>query len=389
MESFDHEVFEFMGKAKIPGGALAVVKDGRLVYARGYGWADREKRIPVEATSLFRIASISKPFTAVAVMKLVEEGDLNLTDRAFDIVRLPAVVPAGKSIDPRLRSITIDQLLHHTGGWDREMSLDPMFQSQRICKAVGAGSPADQTSIIRFMLGQHLDFNPGTRYAYSNFGYCVLGRVIERITGQSYEAFVKEKVMAPIGITRMRIGATLDGRQAPGEVRYYLPDNALETSLFPGTDRLVPQPYGGFNLEAMDSNGAWIASAVDLVRFAAALGEPDKCPCLNPRTVTLMYEPPAPPAGRRSSGQLESDYYGCGWEVTSKKRIPKATYWHSGCLPGTSTWLVRRGDGVTWALLFNQRTGGAGERMIDSGLNRAANRISDWPTGNLFDQFKG
>ena len=177
-EAFDREVGEFMKARAIPGGALAVVKDRRLVYARGYGLADREKNSAVEADSLFRIASVSKPITAVAVLKLVEDGKLDLEQRAFDIVKAD---PLGEG-DARLRQITIRQLLHHTGGWDRGKSFDPMFRSRRIAKAAGVDAPAMPAAIIRYMIGQPLDFEPGSRYAYSNFGYCVLGRVIERIT---------------------------------------------------------------------------------------------------------------------------------------------------------------------------------------------------------------
>ena len=119
LASFDREIDQFMSARNIPGGALAVVKDRRLIYARGYGWADREKKLPVNADSLFRIASISKPITAVSVLKLVEQGKLNLEDRAFDFVKLPAVIPTGQQADARLARITIRQLLDHTAGWDR------------------------------------------------------------------------------------------------------------------------------------------------------------------------------------------------------------------------------------------------------------------------------
>lgn len=156
----------------VPGGALAVVKDGRLVYAKGYGWADREKKAPVTPTSLFRIASVSKPITAVAVMKLIEEGRLDLDARAFDIVRLPPVFTKRKKPDPRSKRVTVRQLLQHTGGWDRDKSFDPMFRPVEIAEAVGVPPPAPPEAVIRYMMGQPLDFAPGARYAYSNFDYC-------------------------------------------------------------------------------------------------------------------------------------------------------------------------------------------------------------------------
>ena len=92
-------------------------------------------------------------------------------------------------------------------------------------------------NVIRYMLSRPLDFDPGTRYAYSNFGYCVLGRLIEKLSGVAYEKFVQEKVLAPAGIKRMRLGASLDGKQAPGEVRYYTRSNEMADNVFPDGPR--------------------------------------------------------------------------------------------------------------------------------------------------------
>src|SRR5262249_27029351 len=152
-------------------------------------------------------------------------------------------------------------------------------------------------------------------YAYSNFGYCVLGRILERLSGQPYGQLVKERVLAPLGIQRMRLGASLDGRQADGEVRYYTRDNEDAESVFPGSTGKVPMPYGGFNLEAMDAHGGWIASAIDLVRFAAALDDPAHSPLLRPASFATLSTPPPAPASRRSDGTLEERYYGWGWMI--------------------------------------------------------------------------
>ena len=377
-----------MSARKVPGGALAVVKDRRLVYARGYGWADRGKKLPAKADSLFRIASISKPFTAVAVLKLVEEGRLKLADRAFDFIELKAIVETGKTPDARLKEITIRQCLDHTGGWDRNASFDPMFRSPIICRAVGAPAPADSAAVIRYMMGQPLDFAPGARFAYSNFGYCVLGRVIEKVTGQPYGKFVTDRVLTPAGIKRMRLGATLDGKQAEGEVRYYTSDNAEGESLFPAEPGKVPWPYGAFHLEAMDAHGGWISSAVDLARFAAALDPSNRSPLLKPETLRVMHEPPAPPAARNGDGTMKDSHYGCGWFVRPD-RGGTMTSWHGGSLPGTSTLLVRRGDGLSWAVLFNQRSSDKKlpDGAIDAALHDAASAVKSWPGEDLFTKF--
>ena len=115
-DAFDREMLAFMNARQVPGGSLAVVKDGRLVYAKGYGWANREKKIPVTPASLFRIASISKPITAVAVLKLVEDKKLDLEARAFDLLRTEPVLKDRRPPDARLSRITVRHLLQHTGG---------------------------------------------------------------------------------------------------------------------------------------------------------------------------------------------------------------------------------------------------------------------------------
>lgn len=379
-----------MAVRKIPGGALAVVKDRRLVYARGYGWADRDAKIPVKADSLFRIASITKPFTVVAVLKLVEEGKLRLSDRAFPILQLRPLPAIGQKVDPRLNQITILHLLQHTAGWDRDLSGDPMFRSKEISKAADLPGPADPETIIRYMLGRPLDFEPGERHAYSNYGYCVLGQIIRKISGLGYEQFVREKILKPAGITRMKVGATLDGQQAVGEVRYYTPDDAAGASVFPGAAR-VPQPYGCWHLEAMEAHGGWIASAVDLARFAAALDDPARSLLLKPETIAKMYAPPAAPVARESDGKISAAYYGCGWMVRPVGTGGKANYWHNGSLPGTSTLLVRRSDGLSWAALFNQRSEDKKlpDGEIDGALHRAASAVKEWPEGDLFPALAG
>src|SRR5580658_6116552 len=218
-EAFDEEVNSFMQPRKIPGGALAVIKNRRLVYARAYGFADLEKKEPAQPDSLFRIASISKPFTAVAVLQLAAAGHLQMDAPAFALLQLEPL--PGQQPDPRLHRITVRHLLHHTAGWDRDQSGDPMFMSEKIARANGEPPPANQHAIIRYMLGQPLDFDPGARYAYSNFGYCALGRIIEKISGQDYAAFMRQNVLGPIGIRRMRLGLSRAEGRAPGEVKYY------------------------------------------------------------------------------------------------------------------------------------------------------------------------
>jgi N-acyl-D-amino-acid deacylase len=388
--AFDREMELFMAARQVPGGALAVVKDRQLVYARGYGWADRDVKIPVKADSLFRIASVSKPITAVAMLKLIEDGKLKPDTKACPLLELSPAVASFLDPEPRLRQITIRQLLQHTGGWDRDKSFDPMFRPGEIARATNTPAPAEPLAVIRYMLSRKLDFEPGARYAYSNFGYCVLGRVIEKITGQTYEKFVQEKVLTPAGIKRMRIGASLEGKQAPGEVRYYTSGNDQTQNVFPVEPKQVPRPYGGFHLEAMDAHGGWIASAVDLARFAAALDDPERSPLLKPASFTTMSAPPPPPASRKADGSLEDAYYGCGWSVRPVGKNGKANYWHTGSLPGTNTLLMRLANGLSIAALFNLRSEDKNlpDSEIDPALHRAAAAVEKWPEQDLFASFQ-
>jgi N-acyl-D-amino-acid deacylase len=376
----------FMRERSIPGGALAVVKDRRLVHARGYGWADREKQTQATASSLFRIASLSKPITAVAVLKLVEQARLDLEARVFDLLALEKHRLPDRPLDARWRSVTVRQLLHHTGGWDREKSFDPMFRSRLIARELEATPPARPHDILRYMLGQPLDFDPGTRYAYSNFGYCLLGRVIERVSNRAYEDFVRREVLAPAGATRMRLGASLEDGRAGDEARYYTGDDAKARNVFDREPRDVPLPYGGFCLEAMDAHGGWIASVTDLARFLAALDAPRGKALLRPRTRELLAEPPPAPAWRKPDGAQEEAFYACGWMVRPRRKEGGANWWHMGSLPGTAALLVRRWDGVSYAALFNQRSRDWQNRdaAIDPLLYEAADAVRQWPTHDLF-----
>lgn len=383
---FDEVIEAFMRKRRVPGASLAVVKETRLLLAKGYGFADRDQAIPVQPKSLFRIASISKPITAVAVMKLIEEGKLSLDAKMMDYLEMEPLLEKGAAFDERHRAITIRHLLQHTAGWDRDKSFDPMFRSVDIARATGTSAPAAPAAIIRYMLGRKLDFDPGTHYAYSNLGYCILGRIIEKMTGSSYDSYVKSAVLEPCGIHRMQLGHTLDGQQAADEVHYYMPSDVKGPSVFPTTESEVPWPYGGFCLESMDAHGGWLASAVDLARFAAAFHDKAHCPMLKPSSIEEMFAAPPPPMM-----QGEARYYGCGWSVRKAGPNGEFNTWHTGSLAGTSTLLVRRWDGLSWTILFNQRSedDNLPDGDIDSALHRAADRVKEWPGDDLFPQFAG
>jgi N-acyl-D-amino-acid deacylase len=389
MQAFDAKIREFVALHGVPGMAVAVTDHGRLVHARGYGYADLATHEPVQPTSLFRIASISKPITAVAILQLVEQGRLSLDDRVFDVLdKNREIAEAGESFDPRQREITIRHLLEHRGGWDRDVSFDGMFQSVRFAKLLDVPAPAGPHEVIRAMLRHKLDFDPGERYAYSNYGYNLLGRVIEKLTGQGYEDYVQRHVLAPIGVTTMRIGATRRDGRASNEVRYYQPGTG--TSVFQSDlGQETPWPYGAWNLEAMDSHGGWIASAIDLARFATAFDDPDHCPILTRKSIEQMSDRPPGLAGHDADGQPKAVYYSLGWQnrVVGDGRV---NHWHTGSLDGTATILVRRNDGRNFVGLLNTRISPKSAHLgrdLDAVLHRASETVIDWPDADCFAEF--
>jgi N-acyl-D-amino-acid deacylase len=389
MGSYDQAIPDLMRKYAIPGGAVAVLRDGKLIYARGFGYADVENRTPVQPDALFRIASVSKPITSVAIMKLVEEGKLQLEDRVAPLIADLTPAP-GATVDPRWEQITIRHLLNHTGGWDRDKpngGFDPMFRPAVASAAVDAPAPASAETVIRYMKGLPLDFDPGTKFVYSNFGYAILGRVIERLSGRPYEEYVRARVLQPVGANRTRQGRTRMSGALPDEVKYYMPGEPgmgltapLVPSVFPG-EGPVPITYGGYYLEAMDSHGGWVSSTVDLLRFMTGVdGRADRPDILGAELVAEMTSngPALCPGG--------GCYYACGWLVRPTQG--DATWSHGGSLPGTTSILVRSYHSFSWVAVFNARsTTGNFDGELDAALWAALPQVTSFPTHDLFSTF--
>ena len=379
LENFDKLMTSFVKTHRVVGATLAVVRKGKIVYARGFGYSDVAGGKPVQPDSLFRIASISKPITSAAIMQLVDRKKLRLADCVFDILDLKPIEKG--RIDPRLKKVTVRQLLLHTGGWDRSKSGDPMFQPVKIARAFGASPPASARQIVRYMLTQPLDFEPGSPGAYSNFGYCLLGRIIEARTNMTYEQYVRKHVLAKIGVTRMRIGRSLRAKRATGEVTYHTRNKRSMPSVFPpNIGRPAPAQYGGMHVEAMDAHGGWIASAIDLVRFAREFDSPETCRFISAESITATFA--------RPNEKKDPAYYAFGWSVRPVGKNGKANTWHTGGFAGSSTLLVRRHDGIDWAVLFNMERTAKGRYLadeIDPLVHRAADAVKVWPDTDLLD----
>ena len=328
---------EFMDKFKVPGLSVAIGRRGEILYERGFGYADTKSQERATPNHLFRIASISKPITAVAIFTLIEQGKLQLHDLVFGP---DGLLKTGndQNLPDRVKAIKIYHLLTHTsGGWDNS-SNDPMFRQVLM----------DHQQLIEWTLRtQPLENEPGKNYAYSNFGYCILGRIIEKITGQPYDAWVKDNILKPCGVTTMQVGGNRLTDRKPREVVYYHQSGG--------------NPYG-MNVSRMDSHGGWLATARDLVRFAQHVdGFKVPADILTAESIKQMTTPSAAKAS-----------YACGWSVNA---VPN--WWHGGSLPGTNTIMVRTARGLCWAGLANTRTEGIG-RGLDELMWHLARAVPAW-----------
>jgi D-alanyl-D-alanine carboxypeptidase len=224
-------------------GAVLIAKNGRLIFRQAYGLADRERRIPNTVNTRFRIGSMNKMFTAVAIMQLVEARKVELSAPVGEyLTDYPNKDVATK--------VTIRQLLTHTGGTGDIFG--PDFDAHR-----------DELRTLSDYVGLYgrrgLDFDPGSRWAYSNYGFILLGSVIEEVTGQSYYDYVSTHIFEPAGMTRT---GSLPEDEA-------VPERAVGYTKPPGTTKWVPNtdtlPYRG------TSAGGGYSTVVDLARFAEAL----------------------------------------------------------------------------------------------------------------------
>lgn len=317
LDPVDAAVEQYMVERQITAGSVAISKDGQLLYEKAFGWSDSQRQTQLPTGSMFRLASVTKPITAATTRDLIANGLLSLDDQVFCTTESPndclLDVQPFTTPDSRLDDITVEHLLGHTAGWDRDVSGDPLFQQQSIANAMSIPSPPSKHAIASYVTGRPLDFSPGSRYAYSNFGYLVLGLVIEEVTGQAYTTYMQDNLFNPIGVadSEIELGRSLPGNRNPREPWYS--DPAEGTNLF-NTSETVPFPDGAFHIESMDSLGGQIATAPAIARF------------LDEYWIS---------GHRRGSGNQNWTFF--------------------GSLPGTSTMARQRPDGLNVVVLFNNR----------------------------------
>jgi len=363
-------VNSFMKKWNVQGAAVAIARQGKLVYARGFGYADTAAGIETQPYSKFRVASISKLVTAVAVMKLMEEGKLSLDDKVFGPDGILNDSCYCYPRDKRVFNISVAHLLSHEGGWSQRYG-DQMFMPHVIAREMKCSLPVDTRTIVRFALSKRLHFTPGTGRSYSNLGYSILGLVIEKISGMPYEEYCTTAIFEPLGIYDIVPGKNLPEEKAPFEVTYYEPAGMpLRPSVY-GTGELVPVRYGGNDVEALGAAGYWLATAPDLMKLVLAVDGFDyNDDILTESSIELMTD-------------VNNNISPLGWKTT----LENGTRIRTGSFAGTAAMIKRQPDGLTWIVLLNSSAwNGPGiHTYINRMMASMVSQISDWPEYNLFD----
>ncbi len=369
----DTTIKQFMRQHGIVGASLAITRKGRLIYSKGFGYADEETGELVKPESLFRIASVSKLITAVAIMKLVEDERLRLNTPVFGPEGILNDSIYRNYTDKRVEQITIHELLDHTAGWSHKKA-DPLFMPLYVAKEMGVQPPADIKTIIQYALKKKLDFNPGTKYSYSNLGYAILGQVIEKITGMPYEDYVQFAILHPLGIYDMHIGKSYFDEKYPNEVKYYEPKDEAKCYAFDGSGKLVPMTYGGNNIQLLGAAGGWIASATELIKLVVAIDGFDSKPdILSKKIIREMTK-----SNKRTKKLI-------GWRGTDGYD----TWWRTGTLTGTSALVMRQRNEINWVILFNTSTDRKSKihNDISRTMFQALRHVDSWPDVDLFNDF--
>jgi D-alanyl-D-alanine carboxypeptidase len=320
--AFDFNLSDALLRNGNTAASVAVSIDGEVVHRAAMGARTPRAGDVAEPQDRFRIASISKTLTAIALLQLVEDGVVGLDE---PVGRRVAAHVGVTDPSARTQTITPRHLLNHTAGFGKYQSV--FF----------GGQAADCTEAARIGLSRSTNGTPGGSYNYSNMNYCVAGQLIEALTGRDYDDVVYAEVLAPLGISGPRLADTFD----------------------PGPDEILhPTTLGRNYMEALGPAGGWIATPEDLVTVLDSLDPttPGYKP-LEPATLELMKTAVGGQRGQRG--------YGLGLLLYGGER-----YGHTGTIESTHAMAMNRGDGVTWAITVSGPSPDDTPRL-ESIINRA------------------
>lgn len=365
----DRYVDNFLKRWEIKGGSLAIMKGGRLVYAKGYGWADEEDTLKTEPGHIFRVASLSKLITATAIMKMAEDSLLSLDDKVFGENGILNEEQFSHYKDKRVPKITIEHLLRHKGGFATYRG-DPLFCTREIMIWEKLDTVPDMDRVIEFALSQRLGFTPGTSSKYSNVGYLILTKIIEKLSGMNYEEYCQKNILYPSGCYDMHLAKNLYEEKYPNEVRYYETHDAEPIPAYNNSGDTLYRRYGGNNIEGLLGAGGWVASPSEFVIFASHIDGDSTTPdILSEESIRKMVT--------CVGGELP-----IGWS-----RAAIGSEWkRTGTLAGTSAIIKKQKDGTIWMFVTNTSSwkGSKFPRYIETMVRRASTGV-EFPDQNLLE----
>lgn len=325
----DEAIRRFMVEKGVGAVTFALSKGGKLLHDRAFGWAEADLKTPLQPGVRMRVASMTKPVVQAAVKTLITEGKLKAEDGVFSTLGLDRH-PEAKGCDERWQRVTIQHLLEHKGGWDRDLSGDFTFNDDIADTFKVKIDELTPEHVVRYGLRQKFDFEPGERYAYCNYGYILLARVVEKLSGQAFFEYLGSTVCKQAGITSFSLSRSDARDRQPGEVWYtYHPEYPRRT---------VPLP---FRTEARDGAGVLACTAADYCRFLehySVLGNL-----------------------RRAGGRYRGSF--------------------SGSHPGVTAICSQREDGINYAVICNRRGQGSADwnaelrKAVDAELEKVAAQL--------------
>ncbi len=339
LRPMDAVVDSFMRAWEIQGASLSVMKGDSLLYAKGYGWADRERGRRMEPGTLLRLASVSKLITAIGIMVLQERGALN--------IQTPVFGPFGilNEYDPYITDdnyymITVEHLLRHQAGFTRRYG-DPVFTTPAVMRQFRLSEAPDAKTLTRKLVSLPLDFEPGSWQNYSNFGYLLLSLIIEKASGQPYETFIQESVLRKAGCYDFHIAGNYYRDRWEGEARYYPHRDCTDVPEYNGSGQLVSRCYGGNDVTGSSGAGAWVGSTPELAHLVAAIDGDFHIPdILGFFSVYQMTQ------------RLDEETFPLGWLDCKDD----GEWTRTGSFTGTSAIIKRFPDGACWILVTNTST---------------------------------
>ena len=341
LKGMERRIRTYMQEWQLKGVSLAVMRGDSLYYAKGFGWADKEKDEEMRPGHIMRVASVSKLITAAGIMRLVEDGKLSLQDKVFGeegILRDSVYLQSIK--EKNYYRITVEDLLRHKGGLTTNGG-DPMFSTRSIMANNRLTEAPDHKTLLRLVLRRKLGFVPGTSQSYSNLGYLLLSMIIEEVTGEDYEDYIQKNILRPAGCRDMHLAHNYYEEKYKNEVRNYVPSNEPLHPEYNNSGRMVERCYGGNDIRALSGAGAWVASVPELALFVASIdGRPEIPDILSPESIRLMTE------------YFDKDTDSFGWNDTN----PETGWTRSGSFSGTSAMIKYFPDGECWVFVTNTST---------------------------------